>query len=1011
MMRYYSNYLSFYSIKISIISIFITAILLCFTSVGNRISDSYYLQINIQSPVNGKAQVFYDCGNGYREIESVVVNIKANNSPCTCRFKLPHGKYRRIRLDPIDTEAVIKFSDAKILYSSGKVLKDIHATEFKPINNIASVEDIGNYRKVIPTKNGVDPYLSVEFYPLLKLKLNNLTVIITVLSLYSLVFIGCAVLLFILRYLYARNYKKIHEKIWWITRCCISHPSLSIVLMAFIATILNSFPVIFLGKSFVSPNCGTILLYDSMPTLPGYHATEVSSPPGSDVGAMMWQHLPYSVIQKRAFFTYGELPFWNRYNSCGVTLLGQGQSMFGDPFQSIIFLTKNLAFAWDIKFLLAKFLFSLGIGLCIYLVLNNLRIAILFVFSALYIGFFAFRFNHPAFFSMCYAPWILYCWLNIVNAFTLKRSAFWAIALILVSWIEITSGTIKEAYMLLIFINIYGLIIFSLSNVKYKIKKTLYLFFAALIFIFISALNWVIFKEALSRAYTAYNAPGAQQIPIGVVIGFFDEIFYRQLNPYEWVYRPAVNFLVFLGFLWSLSDWRFLIKKSYIYTATILSAILPFCLIFGLVPERIIVMIPFLRNIIHINNVFSCVLIIHIIILAAYGFFAMARNCHSREWNRSRMFVISTAICLIVSYFYCSQINHKSSFFYVNLSMLLIAFVIFPIVIKQLILEKNHTFITITIFIICICVFHWRYGLYGNGILNNRLIRPQVRTDLQAPSPAIDYIKEQSVVTPYRAVGFGNVLFPGYSGIYALESISGPDAIQNQFYKELIIAFNIKQDWYWKITVEEESLDRLKPVYDLLNIKYYLRSHHNEQQDLVGLKSKEQLDLDIYTSDTVWPRAFFTDTCSIYSQISDFVDLVNNGNGQPFAAVTDEKVMEKLGLLNIPHNQGIRVIIPAENYILTNNSTTFTIKTPKEGIVVLTETYEDKNFRVSINGNRVDYFRVNHAFKGIKLNRGGTYKITFSYWPQSVTFLLYLFAIGCFMMITWIVYIVFSKNE
>ncbi|MFM9081421.1 MAG: hypothetical protein ACKOTE_15050, partial [Opitutaceae bacterium] len=47
------------------------------------------------------------------------------------------------------------------------------------------------------------------------------------------------------------------------------------------------------------------------------YALAMTDPKLSDVGAVMWQHVPFSVIQHRAL-SQGELPLWNRYNALGV---------------------------------------------------------------------------------------------------------------------------------------------------------------------------------------------------------------------------------------------------------------------------------------------------------------------------------------------------------------------------------------------------------------------------------------------------------------------------------------------------------------------------------------------------------------------------------------------------------------------------------------------------------------------------------------------------------------------
>ena len=85
---------------------------------------------------------------------------------------------------------------------------------------------------------------------------------------------------------------------------------------------------------------------------------------GADVGVLFWHHLPLSMAENRAVLRDGELPLWNRYDSAGSPLLGQGQSCFGDPLQVIPILADGAAWAWDVKYLLAKWLFAFGIGLC-----------------------------------------------------------------------------------------------------------------------------------------------------------------------------------------------------------------------------------------------------------------------------------------------------------------------------------------------------------------------------------------------------------------------------------------------------------------------------------------------------------------------------------------------------------------------------------------------------------------------------------------------------------------------
>ena len=79
-----------------------------------------------------------------------------------------------------------------------------------------------------------------------------------------------------------------------------ARPARILALVAAVAAIAATYPGVFMGKSHVSPNFGTILLYDEFPTLPGYRETRTVDPKLADVGAIMWQFVPFSMVQARA---------------------------------------------------------------------------------------------------------------------------------------------------------------------------------------------------------------------------------------------------------------------------------------------------------------------------------------------------------------------------------------------------------------------------------------------------------------------------------------------------------------------------------------------------------------------------------------------------------------------------------------------------------------------------------------------------------------------------------------
>lgn len=60
---------------------------------------------------------------------------------------------------------------------------------------------------------------------------------------------------------------------------------------------------------------------------------------------------------------------------------------------------------------------------------------------------------------------------------------------------------------------------------------------------------------------------------------------------------------------------------------------------------------------------------------------------------------------------------------------------------------------------------------------------------------------------------------------------------------------------------------------------------------------------------------------------------------------------------------------------------------------MLGNSFEPGNWRVTLDGNPVDCFRVNHAFLGVNLPEAGTHTLHFEYWPRYLTQAL-LIALG-----------------
>jgi hypothetical protein len=790
------------------------------------------------------------------------------------------------------------------------------------------------------------------------------------------------------------------------------NPRRALLAVAIVSVLVSCYPVVFCGRSFVSPN-NFAMLYSGLPSLPGQADNETENLSGSDGGALMWHDVPNSFIQSRALYRDGELPLWNRYNSCGLTLLGQGQSMFGDPLHMLVVLGGADAWLWDLKFLLAKVLFCFGVGLAVYASCRHLPTALLLGFSAGFIGFFAQRMNHPAFFSLCYAPWLVACWLEITRAATVRSAVRWIAGLLLASWAELNSGTAKEAYMLLFCLHGCGLLIFLFATTAFRTSKLIHLVIGGAAFLLIAAPVWLTFFEALPKAYVPYKEEvHAYQIQPGLLIGLFDDIFYRAFNPNWLVTNPSTNFLILLGCVLAAVYFRRLIRER-VFLATALSALFPAALVFGLVPASLIEKVPMIKNIWHIDNTFSCVLVIELFILAGFGLSFLMQRCPRRTWKIDYALVVVALTVLFGAWLGFTHVTQRTpndfpmpkqgvplAFFYVYSLSIFAAFLALPWLMRAVACRSPYRRIALPLALLCLVCLHWRHGFHlhtGMRRIDDLMVNPSPRADFSVPSTAVDFLEKQRGA--FRTVGFGSVLFPGVNGMFGLESIYGPDPLANPFYHELLTVAGVRQEWSWRWIVERSNPGP-RPLYNLLNIRYLLDMPPRTGPDMAAV-APSRFDLDISRNEGEWPRAFFVGGLRSYERVEQFMDLLREADSRPFAAtqLSDATAPH----LEEPAGAGAGAdAVPARDYVLTTNTTTFAVDAPGPGVAVLTEAYVPGDFRVTVDGAAAKYFRVNHAFRGVTIPSAGRHVISYSYWPRHFTLSLLLAAVGSMVLAGWL---------
>lgn len=970
----------------------------------------------------GALKIYYDLGRGYNEADSA--QAPASTAATTLRLPLPSGAYRSLRLDPIEGPGRAVFDGPVRIVSDRGVRRTLPLETLKPLHQIASTERARDQLVVTAAADADDPQLVVNFSPALVLTPTWSERLHGWLPRAAAVF-GLIVALM------GALARAPRMRAWCGDRgaALLRHPLRAVASVAAVATIASSYPVVFLGKSFVSPNFGTTLLYEAYPSLPGYDSAVTASGNGSDVGALMWQHVPYAFIQRRAL-AGGELPLWNRHTLTGAPLLGQGQSMFGDPLHLLVLLCDGAAWAWDLKFLIAKWLFATGLGLAVLALLPGpadqgpLGPALMVSAAAPFIGFFVFRINHPAIFSLAWAPWVLLCWVHATQAVSWRPATRWLSGLVLANTALLSSGTVKEAYLLALQMNATGLCLMLATPAPWRARTARLggALAAVVVFALLTAPTWGLFLQALPHAYTASSRAAVDQIQPSLLLGAFDELFYRPLSKGDIVFNPSLNFLLLLGVLYFVATApRQFADRARVALAGCALVALAFA--FGLVPPTWIARVPFLGHVGHIDNVFSCGLLVLWSVLAGLGFHAALALLGSPEGRGDLALVLTLLAGLTAAWIGFGHASHRmmygpgtmlsvlpsgqvlpvSPFIWGSLIALLLASLALGLAARSALVRGSLGPAALIVVVTCAVVLLWRHGLHAEGLgFSEYLVQPPARARFHAKSEAIAYVGSRQQPEPRRLFGLHGNVTPGWNAVYGLEAIYGPDALQTAPLRELIDASPVAWNSSWRLYLASKDVGRARPFLDALNVGFYLDLPGNPPPADASLARVHAADLNVFESQTAWPRAFFIDRIEVYDKPAELVARLMAANGRPFAALHRDDPVVRGQLAALRLKPAARTVVPATDYRLTENTTSFRIRAEQAGVVVLGEAWWPRTFRATVNGRRVPVLRVNHAFKGILLDRAGDYRVEFSCWPANLTLYLALSAVAAVILGTFL---------
>ncbi|MEZ5277150.1 MAG: hypothetical protein R3F07_12285 [Opitutaceae bacterium] len=124
----------------------------------DRISP-WTITVDLEADRNGLAKLYWDRGQGIREVDSAGATVIGKAGVRTLRFPVPHDAFRSVRFDPLRSEGLVRIHRLELRSGSGRLLYPVDLAGVRAGNQIASLTMEDGVLVARFTDGARDPYL------------------------------------------------------------------------------------------------------------------------------------------------------------------------------------------------------------------------------------------------------------------------------------------------------------------------------------------------------------------------------------------------------------------------------------------------------------------------------------------------------------------------------------------------------------------------------------------------------------------------------------------------------------------------------------------------------------------------------------------------------------------------------------------------------------------------------------------------------------------------------------
>ena len=123
-----------------------------------------FLNVSLQSSVEGQSQLYFNRGQGFSESDSVRLHIRPRSQYENYRFPLPPSTIYGFRFDPFSTSGTMLIKGMAIVDGSGKHLQTIDLRQLEPVNQIREFNIRNQELTIVTEREGDDPQVAITLF-------------------------------------------------------------------------------------------------------------------------------------------------------------------------------------------------------------------------------------------------------------------------------------------------------------------------------------------------------------------------------------------------------------------------------------------------------------------------------------------------------------------------------------------------------------------------------------------------------------------------------------------------------------------------------------------------------------------------------------------------------------------------------------------------------------------------------------------------------------------------------